>query len=70
MSRCWECESEVSPTVEVILPIPDHGRLTVALCPACHRDVFTPIVTQLIAPGQVRSSVNPAGHATGSAVVR
>jgi hypothetical protein len=69
MSRCWECESEASPTIEVILPIPDQGRLTVALCLTCHRDVFTSLVTQLIDPGQVGSSANVAGHSTESAVI-
>ena len=68
MERCWECESEVGPTIQVMLPIPDHGRLTVALCPACHRDVFTPLVTALIDGAHPGSSVDAAGHATGPAI--
>jgi hypothetical protein len=69
MARCWECESEASPTIEVILPIPDRGRLAVALCRACHRDVFSPLVTELIDAGHVGSSLKATGQAASSAIV-
>jgi len=56
--------------MEVVLPIPDGGRLTVALCPACHRDVFTPLITALIDTGQVGVSPTVAGRASEAATVR
>jgi hypothetical protein len=70
MERCWECESEVALTIKVMLPIPNHGRLTVALCPACHRNVFTPLVTELIDVGHAGSSAGVTGLTTGPAVLQ
>jgi hypothetical protein len=65
MGQCWECESEASPTIELILPVPGYGQLAVALCPPCHRDVVAPVITQIMAAEHVGSSVNAPGPSIG-----